>query len=163
VRLFNKEKWKKTVKTILSLDSHPGHISLGFSVGVFISFTPFIGIHSLMAIVIAFVFRLNKLTCVTATWVNTPLTVIPMLGLSYKLGSVLLGNAPVELQVKSLEWQYLKPHAASLMLGSSIIGFVAAILSYIVVYYIIVRFRQKDEALGEMTKEMEATGEELEP
>lgn len=161
--MFDKEKWKKTIKTILSLDSHPGHISLGFSVGVFISFTPFIGFHSIMAIVIAFVFRLNKLTCVTATWVNTPLTVIPMLGLSYKLGSFLLGDPPVELHVKSMEWQYLKPHAASLMIGSSIIGFLAAVLSYIVVYYVIVRYRQKDEALGEMTKEMEATGEELEP
>lgn len=161
--MFDKEKWKKTIKTILSLDSHPGHISLGFSVGVFISFTPFIGFHSIMAIVIAFVFRLNKLTCVTATWVNTPLTVIPMLGLSYKLGSFLLGDPPVELHVKSMEWQYLKPHAASLMIGSSIIGFLAAVLSYVVVYYVIVRYRQKDEALGEMTKEMEATGEELEP
>ncbi|MBP1752854.1 MAG: hypothetical protein H6Q57_1690, partial [Geobacteraceae bacterium] len=73
--LFDKEKWKKRIRHILTMDSHPGHISLGFAVGVFISFTPFFGFHSLMAIVAAFVFRLNKLTCVTGSWVNTPLTV----------------------------------------------------------------------------------------
>jgi uncharacterized protein len=159
--LFDKKKWKKRIKTILTLDSHPGHIALGFAVGVFISFTPFIGIHTLIAIVIAFVFRLNKVTCVTATWVNTPFTVIPVLGLSYKLGNLMLGEPAVDLNVKSLEWQYLKGHAASLLLGCSIIGFIAAVISYFVCYYLIVRFRQKDETLKEITKEMEEVGEEI--
>ena len=159
--MLSKEKWKKRIKTILTLDSHPGHIALGFAVGVFISFTPFIGIHSLIAIVIAFVFRLNKVTCVTATWVNTPITVIPMLGLSYKLGRVLLGKPVTELNVQSLEWQHLKGHAASLLLGSSILGFVAAIFSYFLIYYIIMRFRTKDETLRHMAEEMEQVGEDI--
>ena len=41
-----------------------------------------------MAIAAAFIFRLNKLTCITGSWINTPLTVVPVLGLSYKLGRI---------------------------------------------------------------------------
>lgn len=147
---------------ILSLDSHPGHISAGFAVGVFISFTPFFGIHTILAIAAAFIFRLNKLTCITGSWLNTPITVIPFLGLSYKLGRVLRGLPSDELHLKGLEWRYLEKHATSLLLGTSILGFIAAVLSYFACYYMVVRFRRKDESLAELTQEMEEVGEEIE-
>ena len=159
--MLNKELWKKRFKEILSLDSHPGHISAGFAVGVFVSFTPFFGFHTVMAIAAAFIFRLNKITCITGSWINTPLTVIPVLGLSYKLGRVLRGLPSQELQAQGLEWQYLKGHATSILLGSSIIGFVAAIVAYFLCYYLVIRFRRKDETLAELTREMERVGEDI--
>jgi len=159
--LLNKEVWKERFRKILSLDSHPRHIALGFAVGVFISITPFFGIHTVMAVAAAFLFRLNKLTCITGAWVNTPITIIPILGLSYKLGTVLLGHPPGDLQIRSLEWAMLKKNAAAIILGSSIIGFIIAIASYFLCYWLIVRFRAKDEVLKQLTMEMEETGEEL--
>jgi uncharacterized protein (TIGR03546 family) len=160
--VFNRKKWQKRLKVILSLDNHPGHIAAGFAVGVFISCTPFYGLHTLLAIVAAFVFRLNKLTCITGSWVNTPLTVIPITALSYKIGRVLLGRSPQDLQITKFSWQFLMSHASSLILGSSILGFCAAVISYFLCYYLVVRFRRKDVALAEMTREMEEVGEELE-
>ncbi len=160
--MLDKEMWKKRIKTILSLDSHPGHISAGFAVGVFIGFTPFYGVHFLMAITAAFIFRLNKVTCLTGTWVNNPFTVVPATVLSYKLGRILLGKHPKEIAVNGLDWHFVKSHAASLILGSSVFGFIAAVISYFVCYYLVVSFRQKDETLKEMTEEMEETGEEVE-
>lgn len=160
--MFDKEKWKKNLKAILSLDSHPGHIAAGFAVGVFISFTPFFGIHTPMAIAAAFLLRVNKLTCVTGAWVNTPLTVLPALGLSYKLGLMARGLPPQELNVRGLEWAHLKSHATSLLIGSSLLGFAAALLSYALCYWLVVRFRKKDETLAVLTEEMEEVGEELE-
>ena len=159
--MFDKKKWKKRIKTILSLDSHPGHISAALAVGVFISFTPFFGAHLVMAIVASFVFRLNKLACITGTWVNNPLTVVPVTALSYKLGRVLLGQPVTEITIKGLDWNFVKAHATSLILGSSVIGFIAAVISYFICYYLIVRFRQKDETLKEITEEMEEVGEEI--
>ena len=125
--MIDKEKWKTRVKHILSLDSHPGHISAGFAVGVFISFTPFFGLHTAIAIVAAFLFRLNKLTCITGSWVNTPLTVPPVLVVSYKLGRVLLGRSPRELHIKNeLSWQYamnlLDKHGTYLLIGHDHFG-----------------------------------------
>ena len=164
--MLDKEKWKKRFKDILSLDSHPGHISAGFAVGVFISFTPFFGLHTPLALAIAFIFRLNKLTCLTGAWVNTPLTVIPVLGISYKLGRLLLGRTPQELHIKhELSLRYalrlLDKHGSALLLGTSILGFLAAIIAYFLCYFLVVHFRRKDESLKELTEEMEETGEEL--
>ena len=112
---------------ILSLDSHPGHISAGLAVGVFISFTPFYGLHLVMALVASFMFRLNKITCITGTWVNNPFTVVPVTVLSYKLGRILLGLPPARIHIRELDWHFVKSHATSLILGSSILGFAAAV------------------------------------
>jgi len=160
--MISKEKLKQKFKDILSLDSHPGHIAAGFAVGVFISFTPFFGLHTPLAIALAFIFRLNKLTCITGAWINTPLTVVPILAASYKLGRILRGQPVKELHIKSLEWQHLQPHAKSLLLGSSVLGFAAAIAAYFVCYWMVVSFRKKDAAMAEITREMEVVGEELE-
>lgn len=159
--MFDKQNWKKRIYDILSLDSHPAHISAGFAVGVFISFTPFFGFHTPLAIAAAFLLRLNKLTCITGAWVNTPLTVVPVLALSYRLGRLMRGLPPQDLQIKALDWQHLKVHAASLVVGTSMLGFAAAIASYFLMYWLIVRFRRRDEALEEQVREMEETGEEL--
>jgi uncharacterized protein len=164
--MLNKEKWKKRFKDILSLDSHPGHISVGFAVGVFISFTPFFGIHTPLAIAAAFLFRLNKLTCLTGAWINTPLTVVPILSLSYKLGRWLLGCTPRELRVAdNMTWQYAKEllhtKGTPLLLGSSILGFCAAVVSYFLCYFLVMRFRRKDEAMAELVREMEEVGEDI--
>jgi uncharacterized protein (DUF2062 family) len=166
--MISKEKLKQQFKTIMSLDSHPGHISAGFAVGVFISFTPPIpGLHTAMALIIAFVFRLNKLTCLTGSWINSPITVVPSMILSYKLGKLILGGRGTsELNIRNLDWATLKGvmlhHSKPLLLGCSIIGFVAAVVAYFACYRLVVFFRRKDAALAEMTREMEVVGEELE-
>jgi uncharacterized protein (DUF2062 family) len=165
--LIDRKKWEKCIKHILTLDSHPGHIAAGFAVGVFISFTPFFGLHMTIAIVAAFLFRLNKLTCITGSWVNTPLTVPPFLVLSYKLGRVLLGRPPRELHIRENEmtWHYalklVDKHGAYLLLGTSVLGLFAAFLAYFLCYYLVVRFRRKDESLEESTREMEEVGDDL--
>jgi uncharacterized protein (DUF2062 family) len=166
--MISKEKLKQQFKEIMSLDSHPGHISAGFAVGVFISFTPPIpGMHTALALIIAFFFRLNKLTCLTGSWINCPLTVVPSMILSYKLGKWILGgDGTAELNIRNLDWVSLKGvmlhHSKPLILGCSIIGFVAAFAAYFICYWLVVFFRRKDAALAEITREMEEVGEELE-
>jgi hypothetical protein len=166
--MISKEKLKQKFKQIMALDSHPGHISAGFAVGVFISFTPPIpGLHTALALIIAVVFRLNKVTCLTGTWINSPITVVPALILSYKLGTWILGEqGTAELNIRNLDWASLKGvmlhHSKPLLLGCSIIGFVAAVAAYFICYRLVVFFRRKDAALAEITREMEEVGEELE-
>ena len=160
--MLNKELWKKRIYGILSLDTHPGHIAAGFAVGVFISFTPFFGPHTPIAIAAAFLFRLNKLTCITGAWINTPITVVPILGLSYKLGALMRGRPVKDLPLSGgLEWHNLAKYAKSLILGSSVLGFVAAVLAYFVCYFLVVKFRARDAAQAELDKQMAEVGDEL--
>ena len=164
--MINKELWKQRCKQILALDAHPGHIAAAFAVGVFISFTPFFGLHTPMAIAAAFCFRLNKLTTITGAWVNTPLTVVPVLIGSYQLGNLLLGRNGQPLVLKKLTWDYSKElltlHGQPILLGSSLLGFAAALAGYAICYWVVIRFRRKDPGLAELTREMEEVGEDLE-
>jgi uncharacterized protein (DUF2062 family) len=159
--LLNKSAWQARFRKILSLDNHPRHIAVGFAVGTFISITPFFGLHTPLAIAAAFIFRLNKLTCITGAWVNTPLTIIPLLIASHRLGEFILGHPHESFTVKGLEWEILRSNAAELLLGSSLIGFAVALAAYFLCYWLVVRFRRNDEALEELTREMEETGEEI--
>jgi len=164
--MISKKKLKQRLTTILSIDSHPAHIAAGFAVGVFISFIPPVpGLHTTLALAVAFIFRLNKITCVTGSMVNTYLTTIPTLIASYKLGAYVLG-LPTEWSIETLSWESFKTvlirDAKPLMLGCSIIGFIAATIAYFVIYRLVVSFRNRDAAMGELTREMEITGEDLE-
>jgi uncharacterized protein (TIGR03546 family) len=164
--LFNKEKWKKRIRSILTLDSHPGHISAGFAVGVFISFSPFFGLHTILAIAAAFLLRINKVTCLTGTLVNTPFTMVPVFIASNRIGEAFLGRTPQKIIFQDLNLsttlELLESHGAQILIGTSLIGFVAALISYAILYYLIVRFRRRDETLDCLTKQMEETGEDLE-
>ncbi|MRR54226.1 MAG: DUF2062 domain-containing protein [Deltaproteobacteria bacterium] len=164
--MIDKVKWKKRIRSILTLDSHPGHISAGFAVGVFISFSPFFGLHTILAITAAFLLRINKITCLTGTWVNTPFTVVPVFLASNRIGEALLGRTPEKIVFQDLNLStsltLLKSHGTPILIGTSLIGFLAALVSYFVLYYLIVRFRRKDETLNFLTEEMKETGEDLE-
>jgi uncharacterized protein (TIGR03546 family) len=159
---MTKEDLKQRITTILSLDSHPGHIAAGFAVGVFISITPLFGIHTPLAIAAAFLFRLNKLTTITGAWINTPLTVLPVLMASYRLGELLLGQEPKAVSFETLDWHHLKEYATALFIGSSVIGLISALFAYMACYWLVVRFRRKDPGLAELTQESIIAGEDLE-
>lgn len=165
--MINRTRLIQQTKKILSLDSHPGHIAAGFSVGVFISFIPPIpGLHTGLALAVSFLFRLNKVTCLAGTWVNSPITIIPSLILSYKLGAFILGYRSTTIHLRGIDWPYMETllinHAKPLLLGCSITGFVAAVISFFACYGLVIFARRKDVFMTEMTREMEDVGEELE-
>jgi len=159
---MNKEQIKQRMKAILALDDHPANIAAGFAVGVFISITPLFGIHSVLAVAAAFIFRLNKLTTITGSWINTPLTVVPILMVSYHLGEFMLGREPQMVSFSVLDWHHLKEYAAALFIGSAVVGLVAALISYFLCYWLVIRFRRKDPGLTELTRESIIAGEDLE-
>lgn len=159
---MTKTQLKQRMLAILALDSHPSNIAAGFAVGVFIGCTPLFGIHTALAIALAFIFRLNKLTTITGSWVNTPLTVLPILMASYRLGEFMLGNEPQPVTFASLDWHHLREYAAALFIGSALIGLAAALISYALCYWLVILFRRKDPGLVELTNESLLTGEDLE-
>lgn len=95
--------FKSAIRRLLSLDDPPERTALAFSIGVFIAFSPFLGLHTIMAVAIAFLFRFNKVAIFTGTFVNNPfLTLIPIIIASYAVGAFLLGQ-PLGLPPESRE------------------------------------------------------------
>ena len=80
-------------RRLLAIDDPPERTALAFSIGVFIAFSPFLGLHTIMATAIAFIFRFNKIAIYTGTFINNPVfTLVPIIIASYAVGAVVLGR-----------------------------------------------------------------------
>ncbi len=73
------------------LPDKPYRIARGAAVGVFVVFTPFYGLHFVLAFLFAKIIRGNVLAALLATFVGNPLTYVPIGVVALKVGSFLLG------------------------------------------------------------------------
>lgn len=77
----------------------PAHkISRGIFAGVFVSFTPFYGLHFITAALIAWALRGNILAALLATFFGNPITFPVIAAVSVELGTWMLGLPPVPPQ-----------------------------------------------------------------
>ena len=85
--------FRAAFRRLLAIDDPPERTALAFSIGIFIAFSPFLGLHTIMATVIAFAFRFNKVAIYTGTFINNPfLTLVPIIIISYAVGAFILGR-----------------------------------------------------------------------
>jgi len=85
--------FRAAFRRLLAIDDPPERTALAFSIGVFIGFSPFLGLHTILATALAFVFRFNKIAIYTGTFINNPfLTLVPIIIASYAIGAFLLGR-----------------------------------------------------------------------
>ena len=95
--------FRAAFRRLLAIDDPPERTALAFSIGVFIAFSPFLGLHTIMATFIAFVFKFNKIAIYTGTFLNNPpLTLVPIIIASYAVGAFFLGQ-PLEIPAEGLE------------------------------------------------------------
>ncbi|MBY6154268.1 DUF2062 domain-containing protein [Vannielia litorea] len=77
------------------LPDSPNRIARGIWAGVFVSFTPFYGLHFLTAFLVAKVMRGNILAAILGTFFGNPITFPIIAALSLRLGHGMLGTRPV--------------------------------------------------------------------
>ena len=95
--------FRAAIRRLLAIDDPPERTALAFSIGVFIAFSPFLGLHTIMATVVAFVFRFNKVAIYTGTFLNNPFfTLVPIIIGSYAVGAFVLGR-PLQIPGEGLE------------------------------------------------------------
>jgi uncharacterized protein (DUF2062 family) len=61
---------RDALQSLLHLRDPPRRTAIAFGTGVFIAFSPLLGLHSIMAIAIAFAFRLNRVAVLAGAWIN---------------------------------------------------------------------------------------------
>src|SRR5215210_6768981 len=85
--------FRAAFRRLLAIDDPPERTALAFSIGVFIAFSPFLGLHTILATALAFFFRFNKVAIYTGTFINNPfLTLVPIILASYGVGAFLMGK-----------------------------------------------------------------------
>jgi uncharacterized protein (DUF2062 family) len=128
MRQFAKEKLRHWLRVFFHTQDSAERTALAFAVGVFIAFLPPIfWLHTLLALGIAFLFRLNRLAILAGTYANTPITIIPVIWAEVRVGQLFLPHSRqlrLPRHLTSFEgWRLafiqLKPFVPPFMLGAS--------------------------------------------
>jgi len=95
--------FRASLRRLLAIDDPPERTALAFSIGIFIAFSPFLGLHTILATLLAFLFRFNKIAIYTGTFVNNPfLTLVPIIVASYAVGAFIMGR-PLRIPPEGIE------------------------------------------------------------
>ena len=124
--------WQARLGALLQLDDSPWRTALALAVGVFLSFTPFWGFQTLLALLLATVFRLNRAVTVTGTWLNLPWFAPFVYAGALKLGALMLPDL-----------SGLAGLSAYLLVGSTTLGLAAGVLTWLVAYGVMRRRRHR--------------------
>jgi hypothetical protein len=112
----------------------PERTALAFALGVFIAFTPTLGLHFLGAWIVGWLFRLNFAALFAGTALNNPLTIAPLYGFCLWIGVLLVGgDEPREPIDWSFSWgllEQLQPWLLQFVLGTLLVGAIVSGLSY---------------------------------
>lgn len=132
---------------ILSVKGSPGEIALAFAVGLFIGFSPLLGLHTVLAIFFAFLFRMNKLVTLMGSYMINPWTIIPAYTFCTWFGIKLTGDGKTSAYVnfKEIDMSNILTALKGLLLpfvvGTLTVGLVASVISYLLIYHFLKKLR----------------------
>ncbi len=139
------KKIRDKLHEAIGKETNPKSLAAGFAVGVFFSFTPLVSLHMVLALLVAIILRLSKVAAMAGAWVNNPYTMPFVFYACFRLGKWIMGThipAPAFDQLRlATILRAAKPYAAPLFLGTTIVGILAALLAYVIVYRIAVRVK----------------------
>jgi len=68
---------KDLIKKLLHIEDTAERTAVAYSIGIFLGFSPFLGLHTLAGLAIAFLFNLNRVAILLGVWSNTPWFIVP--------------------------------------------------------------------------------------
>ena len=144
VAVWPRRNWLRSyryvTKRVLRLRATPHAVSFGIAIGVFTSVTPFLGLHILLSMALAFIVRVNVLAAALGTFFGNPLT-FPFIWIgTYKLGNMILygngghlGMGQLAKRIIHLSYHELLQIIKPMIVGAIPVGLLAAAVSYFLV------------------------------
>jgi len=144
---------RRAVEVLLRLEEPPHRTALAFGIGVFIAFFPLLGIHTALALALAFAFRLNRVAILLGAYINNPWTLAPLYMAGTLFGGLLLGVPTHGLA--EIDWGShgstfyqallagLKPYLWPFVIGNTVLGVVAGVGSYFGLRFVLEQRRQR--------------------
>ncbi|MCE5312232.1 MAG: DUF2062 domain-containing protein [Nitrospiraceae bacterium] len=132
---------RKKLISILSINEPPHRLAAAFALGVFWGMSPLLGLHTVLGIGVSWMLRLNKFVTIVGVYVTNPWTIVPIYTFATWIGSLLLG---VDDIIPDIDWHNvnykmmideLRPLLWPFVVGSTVVGTVSAIISFLIVYY----------------------------
>jgi uncharacterized protein (DUF2062 family) len=136
---------RERFRELLTIRDTPHRVAATFAAGLFLGISPLLGVHTVMALVVAWIFRLNKVVILTGVFVTNPWSIVPIYSFCIWVGILLLGTENINpgLQGRPLSMIDLYGALGNLMMpfvvGTVLVGTVSSALSYFVVKGVIQR------------------------
>jgi uncharacterized protein len=133
---------RRALQVLLHVEDTPHRIALAFGLGVWIAFSPLLGIHTLLALGIAFAFRLSRVAILLGAYINNPWTLGPLYLAGTVVGCAVMG-VPTE-GLAAVDWSLegrafyshlltsLRPYLWPFLLGNTILGVAGGLLGYVI-------------------------------
>lgn len=83
--------FKDLIKQLLHIEDSPERTALAYALGIFLGFSPFLGLHTIGGIVVAFLFRMNRVAVLLGVWTNLPWWIIPYYTVATWVGMKVIG------------------------------------------------------------------------
>jgi uncharacterized protein (DUF2062 family) len=85
---------RRWLDSLLHTDDTPERTAAAFALGVFLGFSPFLGLHTLLGIGLAFLLNLNRVSMLLGVYSNLPWVIAPYYGFVTMAGAVIT-NRPL--------------------------------------------------------------------
>ncbi|MBZ5640697.1 MAG: DUF2062 domain-containing protein [Acidobacteriia bacterium] len=119
---------RRLYMTLRTEHTTPGKVAMGVALGVFVGCSPLWGLHLAIAVLLATVFRLNRVLVYAATNLANPLTAPPLIFAEVQVGHRLLREAWLGLSMKEVAEEGVAGFFRDFFTGSLIIGTGLAVL-----------------------------------
>lgn len=142
-------------KRVLRLTASPHAIAAGVAAGVFVSTTPLLGFHTVLAMALAWLISGNMIAAVAGTAFGNPIVLPIVWGMTLEAGRFIMSGtwsgegAPENLghMLAHLDFEVLwEPYIKPMLVGSIPVGLVFALSFYFVTRWAVHIFRQKRQA-----------------
>jgi uncharacterized protein len=106
----------------------PGKVAFGVGIGVFVGCSPLWGLHFAISVLLATIFRLNRVIVYAGANIGNPLTAAPLLFAELQIGHRLLHGMWLPVTIADVETLGVSGFVANLVAGSVVVGAVLGVL-----------------------------------
>ena len=85
---------RRWLDALLHIDDTPQRTAAAFALGVFFGFSPFLGLHTILGVVFAFLLNLNRVAVLLGVYSNLPWIIAPYYASVTLAGAKLTGHRP---------------------------------------------------------------------
>ena len=160
----------RAYERFLKIRGNPREIALGMALGLFVGMTPLMGLHTVIAVPLAALFKWNKISAAVGVWVTNAITAPIIYGINYLVGARIVGlsrtfgfeetdglSALYRLMVKTPEIFW------ATTIGGIVLGVPLAVAGYYFSYSVVHKYQADIKVKLTRSKQVRAQKKRQEP